>query len=72
MRLVRDTNTALSGLLWGGTPGRLIDTAEGQCIELVSSAALLAELQGVLLRDKFVKRLARATSCKRLFVPTVA
>lgn len=27
MRLVLDTNTALSGLLWGGTPGRLIDAA---------------------------------------------
>lgn len=59
MRLVLDTNTALSGLLWGGTPGRLIVAAEEQRIELVSSAALLAELQGVLLRNKFAKQLAR-------------
>lgn len=59
MRLVLDTNTALSGLLWGGTPGRLIDAAEGGRVELASSAALLAELQGVLSREKFVKRLAQ-------------
>lgn len=59
MRLVLDTNTALSGLLWGGTPGRLIDAAEEQRIELANSAALLAELQGVLSREKFAKQLAR-------------
>lgn len=59
MRLVLDTNTALSGLLWGGTPGRLIDAARTGRIELVSSAALLAELQGVLAREKFAKQLAR-------------
>lgn len=59
MRLVLDTNTALSGLLWGGTPGRLIDAAEDQRIELACSAALLAELQGVLSRVKFAKQLAR-------------
>lgn len=59
MRLVLDTNTALSGLLWGGTPGRLIDVAEAGRIELASSAALLAELQGVLSREKFAGQLAR-------------
>ena len=59
MRLVLDTNTALSGLLWGGTPGCLIDAAEGRHIELLSSAALLAELQGVLSREKFAKQLAK-------------
>lgn len=59
MRLVLDTNTALSGLLWGGTPGRLIDAAEVGQIELASSAALLAELQGVLSREKFARQLAK-------------
>jgi uncharacterized protein len=59
VRLVLDTNTALSGLLWGGTPGRLIYAAEAGLIELASSAALLAELQGVLSREKFAKQLTR-------------
>lgn len=59
MRLVLDTNAALSGLLWGGTPGRLIDAAEAGHIELASSVALLAELHGVLSREKFTKQLAK-------------
>ena len=68
MRLVLDTNTALSALLWGGTPGRLLDAAEAGRIELASSAALLAELQGVLTREKFAKQLAkREVSVSDLF-----
>ena len=59
MRLVLDTNTTLSGLLWGGTPGYLIDAALAGRIELACSAVLLAELQGVLLREKFSKQLAK-------------
>lgn len=59
MRLVLDTNTALSGLLWGGTPGRLIDAGEAGQVELVGSTALLSELQGVLSREKFSRQLAK-------------
>ena len=59
MRLVLDTNTALSGLLWGGTPGLLIDATTAGRIDLVSSAPLLAELQGVIAREKFARQLAR-------------
>jgi uncharacterized protein len=58
VRLVLDTNTALSALLWGGTPGRVIDAAAAGQVELASSAALLAELQGVLAREKFAAALA--------------
>ena len=32
VRLVLDTNTALSGLLWQGTPGKLIDAAAIEAI----------------------------------------
>jgi putative PIN family toxin of toxin-antitoxin system len=68
VRLVLDTNTALSALLWGGTPGRLLDAAEAGRIELAGSAALLAELQGVLTREKFAKQLAkREVSVSNLF-----
>ncbi|MGC3984484.1 MAG: putative toxin-antitoxin system toxin component, PIN family [Pseudorhodoferax sp.] len=59
MRLVLDTNTALSGLLWGGTPGRLIDAADARTIALFTSAALLAELHGVLSRPKFARQLTQ-------------
>lgn len=67
-RLVLDTNTALSGLLWQGTPGKLIDAAKRREVTLFSSASLLAELQGVLARAKFAQALAeRGISGQMLF-----
>jgi putative PIN family toxin of toxin-antitoxin system len=59
VRLVLDTNTVISGLLWGGPSGQLIDAAETQGIELACSTALLAELKGVLSRPKFTRQLVR-------------
>lgn len=58
LRLVLDTNTALSGLLWGGIPARLITAARAGEIVLCNSQVLLDELHGVLQREKFSKRLA--------------
>ncbi len=63
MRLVLDTNTALSGLVWGGPPGALIDAARARRIGLVSSIPLIAELEGVLGRPKF----ARVLKARRVF-----
>ena len=59
MRLVVDTNTVISGLLWGGPPGLLIDLALGGRIKLISSLPLHAELEGVLARAKFSAQLAK-------------
>lgn len=68
MRLVLDTNTAISGLLWHGTPGKLIDAALARTVTLYTSAVLLAELRGVLTRDKFAKPLAtRGLSATEIF-----
>ena len=53
MRLVLDTNTALSALIWQGVPGKIIDVAMAGKIQLISSVPLLAELEGVLQRPKF-------------------
>ena len=73
MRLVADTNTVISGLLWGGTPGRLIDLAVQGRIKLITSLPLLAELEGVLARDKFSGQLAkRGLSVADLFDGYVA
>ena len=55
MRLVLDTNAAVSGLLWHGNPGKLIDAAQAGSLTLYTSAPLLAELHGVLGREKFAK-----------------
>ena len=68
MRLVLDTNTALSGLLWQGTPGKLIDAAKQQEVALFSSTPLLAELLGVMSRAKFTDALvARGLQVQALF-----
>ena len=44
MRLVLDTNTAVSGLIWGGVPGQLIDAAAAGTSQLIASLPLLDEL----------------------------
>ncbi len=55
LRLVLDTNTVLSGLLWGGIPSALIAAARAEEVELYCSQTLLDELQGVIQREKFTK-----------------
>jgi putative PIN family toxin of toxin-antitoxin system len=57
VRLVLDTNAAVSALLWRGNPGKLIDAAHTGSVTLYASAALLAELRGVLEREKFAGHL---------------
>jgi putative PIN family toxin of toxin-antitoxin system len=60
MRIVADTNTVLSGLLWAGPPRRLLDRARERTLTLCTSATLLAELAEVIARDKFVQRVQAA------------
>ena len=64
MRAVLDTNVLLSGLLWRGTPHTLIEqfTTWGALLTLVSSPALLAELDEVIRRPKFQAALARSNT----------
>lgn len=59
MRIVLDTNVALSGLLWGGTPYRLLEAIrQHPGIRLYTSPPLLEELAEVLRRPSPSKRLA--------------
>lgn len=57
MRVVADTNIVVSGLLWRGTPRRVLDAARDGAIDLFTSAVLLAEVEDVLCREKFTRRL---------------
>ncbi|MCC7486903.1 MAG: putative toxin-antitoxin system toxin component, PIN family [Burkholderiales bacterium] len=56
MRVVADTNTIVSGLLWTGASRALLDAARDRRISLYTSAALLEELAQVLPRAKFARR----------------
>lgn len=60
MRLVLDTNVALSALVWRGTPYRLLSAirVQPETIQLFSSEALLVELAEVLNRPHLAKPLA--------------
>ena len=59
MRLLLDTNTAISGLIWQGFPGKLIDEAVSGQIQLISTKILLDELLEVLQKPKFKKNIER-------------
>lgn len=60
MRTVPDTNIVISGLLWRGSPRRILDAARDGIIELFTSPVLLDELEDILKREKFAERLEAA------------
>ena len=60
MKVVLDTNTVISGLLWKGAPRQVLDMARGGSIQLFTSPELLTELANVLVREKFSTRLMYA------------
>jgi putative PIN family toxin of toxin-antitoxin system len=68
VRVVADTNTVISGLLWRGNPSRVLETARTGSIQLFTSLALLAELDEVLQRPKFTQRLSLAAVTSRELV----
>src|SRR5438445_12854069 len=59
MRLVLDTNTVISALLWKGAPHGVLSAARARrATTLHTSAKLLAELVDVLSRDKLASAVA--------------
>lgn len=57
MRLVLDTNVAISAVLGSSAPTRLIELAAEGALDLFSSEALLAEFAEVLHREHVARRL---------------
>lgn len=57
MRVVLDTNTVISGFLWGSYPRQILDLVRNQQIEIYTSSPLIEELLDVLSRPKFAQRL---------------
>lgn len=60
MRIVIDTNLLVSGIISAGLPRQLVNAAKAGVFELCTSDVLLAELLGVMGRQKFSQRLAQA------------
>ena len=64
MRAAIDTNVLVSGLLWHGAPHALLEQVRNGALALVSSPALLAELENVIGRAKFDSILIRANTSR--------
>jgi uncharacterized protein len=60
VRLVIDTNVVVSGLLWLGNPGRLLEAAALGQVTLYTSPALLAELATTLATPKLARPITRS------------
>jgi putative PIN family toxin of toxin-antitoxin system len=60
IRAVLDTNVLISAFFWPGAPRRILDAAAADQFRLLTSEALLTELEDVLSRDKFVPYLKAA------------
>ena len=60
VRIVADTNTVVSGLLWSGPPRQIINAAREKRLMLCSSEALVAEFAEVIGREQFARRIRAA------------
>ena len=58
MRVVVDTNVALSGLLWHGPPNQILKWAREGALEVLACEETTAELKRVLRYKRFSKRLS--------------
>lgn len=57
MKVILDTNVWVSGLLWGGIPGQVLQLAYSGLIRIATSEILLAELETTLGYAKLQTRL---------------
>lgn len=60
MRRVADTNVVVSGLLWLGNPGRILEAAAVGQVTLYTSPVLLTELAATLETPKLARPILRS------------
>ena len=60
MKLVADTNVVVSGLLWLGKPGQILEAAANGKLTIYTSPALVNELAAVLAAPKLAQRIERS------------
>jgi len=56
MKVVVDVNVWISGLLWGGVPGKILKLAKNQRITIFASQKILADIEDTLERPKLQSR----------------
>jgi putative PIN family toxin of toxin-antitoxin system len=57
MRIVADTSTIVSGVLWSGLSHRIIELVEAGILTLCVTPEILQEYREVLARPKFARKL---------------
>ena len=62
MKVVIDTNVAISGLLWQGPPNRILRWAREEILEVIACEETVAEVKRVLRYGRFSKRLTELGS----------
>ena len=60
MKVVADTNVVVSGLLWIGKPGQLLEAAAYRRVTLYTSPQLVTELRATLSYARLTKPIARS------------
>lgn len=58
MKIIIDTNVAISGLLWGGAPNQILIFCRSGVIRILEYDETLDEARRVMQYDKFAQRLA--------------
>jgi len=58
LKIIIDTNVALSGLLWGGPPNQILKWARDRAIQILACDKTVDELKRVLQYRKFSNRLS--------------
>jgi len=58
LKIVIDTNAAVSGLLWGGPPNQILKWARDGVLEAIGYEEIVKEIRRVLRYKKFAKRIS--------------
>jgi putative PIN family toxin of toxin-antitoxin system len=58
MKVVTDTNVAISGLLWGGPPNEILKMARSRSLSVLACDETVQELKRAITYKKFRRRLA--------------
>lgn len=58
MKIIIDTNVAISGLLWGGAPNQVLKLCRNGVVRILECDETLEEVRSVLQHSKFSDRLS--------------